>query len=178
MNTSRLFLILLTATFYAATVRAEDRPRYRVQVKVSASDNAKNEVTSFLKRELRKIGDIDLVETDPTMIISVVALAISNRSGVPTGYCLSVVVEKPVPYRQIRDEYAKAFDPNIIPLMDTVFDNTTRLSSHFAGVCGPEELEFECKQVIANIDGSVFEDTRKFVQQITDLQKSQAKLAK
>lgn len=174
MNTSRLILMLLTAFFYAASIRAEDKFHYRVQLKVSASENDRGEVTSFLTRELRRIGDIEVVENDPLFVISVVALSTSNRSGNPTGYTLSVVVEMPVRYRQVRDTFAKTFDADMMKVMDFSFDNTTRLLTHLVQVGGTDNLDTICKKIVANIDGDVFENQRKLVQQFLEMQKNQA----
>ncbi len=173
MNIPRLFLIFVVAFFCAVTTRAEDKLHYRVQLKVSGSENDLAEITSFMTRELRRIGDVEVVENDPLFVISVIALSTSNRAGAPTGYTLSVVVEMPVRYHQVRGNIAKAVDENQMKFFDVYFNNTTRLLSHLVQVGGSDRLETLCKKIIASIDGSDFENHRKFVQQFREFQKNQ-----
>ena len=82
-----------------------------VRVTVSASDSMKREVLSFLTRELRALGDIEVevVDTAPRYQIEVVALETSSRaSTVPTGYAVSAIVTSPV-YLGLLREYGIAF---------------------------------------------------------------------
>jgi hypothetical protein len=95
-------------------------------------------------------------------------MANTNRGGTHAGYTLSVVVESPVPYRQVRDLLAKKLDEKTLEMTDLLFENTTRISSHFVQVGPPDELEDLCKKIVASIDGEIFEDSRKFSQQFLE----------
>ena len=68
-----------------------------VRVTVSAPDSMKREALSFLTRELRALGDVEVVDTAPRYQIQVVALETSSRaSSVPTGYAVSAIVTSPI----------------------------------------------------------------------------------
>ena len=59
----------------------------------------KREAISFLTRELRALGDVEVIDTvvDADYHISVVALETSSRaSGAHTGYAVSAIVTAPV----------------------------------------------------------------------------------
>ena len=131
MTAPRLFLAFF---LLAMPFRGDDKVHHRVLLSVSASDTLKGEATSYLTRELRRVGDIDVVGDDPWFVISVAAL-----SG-PTGYTLSVVVERPVRYREVRDFYAKKLDETTMKLMDMSFEDTTRILRHFVQVGPPDDL--------------------------------------
>jgi hypothetical protein len=171
MNIPRLFLFLFLASIFVTPLRAADKINCRVQFKISAAENIRGVVTSYLSRELRALGDIDIVEDDPWFILSVIAVATSNRAGNPTGYTFSVVVERPVLYRKMRDEFAKLLDEKMMKVMDISFDNTARIVSHFVQLGAVDELENLCKKVIADIDGNVFEPDRKISQQYLEMMK-------
>jgi hypothetical protein len=83
----------------------------KVRVPVSAPDSMKREALSFLTRELRALGDVEVVDTVvdnfPYYQIQVVALETSSRA-VPTGYAVSAIVTAPV-YLGLLKEYGIAF---------------------------------------------------------------------
>ena len=179
MNIPRLFLLLFLAAFATAPVRAAEKVNYGVRLKVAASENIRGVVTSYLSRELRRLGDIDIVEDSPWFTLSIIAVAASNRAGTQTGYAFSVVVERSIPYRKMRDEFAKLLDGNMMKVMDVSFDNAARIVSHFVELGGVDELENLCKKIIADIDGNQFEEQRKVSQQLLEImKKNQASPAK
>jgi hypothetical protein len=77
-----LFVLLLS---FSAFGQAK---RYEVGISVSGSTDSKSEVESFLKRELRSLGDVDIVETgDFTIFVSAIKLQL--KSGSYTGFSVS-----------------------------------------------------------------------------------------
>lgn len=173
MITLRLFSLLISLTFAVPRLHAEDKFRISVQLKVSADDTIQGEVTSYLSREIRRLGDIDLVENEPSITISVIALVNKNRGDTTTGHTLSILAERPVRYRQMRQSLAKALSAehvdSMLKVTDLVFDNTSRVLSHFVQVGPVDELENLCKKIVAQIDGTVFEGERKIYQRVLEM---------
>jgi len=63
---------LLTCLVVLATFSADTKSlRYstKVKVSISAPDNIKGSVSSYLNRELRSLTDVEIVENDPEWII-------------------------------------------------------------------------------------------------------------
>lgn len=174
MNARRLFLAFLASLFAAMPLCGDDKINHRVQLNVSASDSIKSEVISYISRELRSLGDINIVADDPWFTISVVGLPLGGGNNT-TGYALSVIVERPVRYRLVRDFYAKWLEERTLKLMDVTFQNTTHLLTHFVQLGPTGGLEDMCKKIVAEIDGSVFEKARISNQQGREfLEKEQA----
>jgi hypothetical protein len=86
---ARLLLLVLVVGFLAAVpLRGQDKDHYRVRLIVGSPANSIIGVTtSYLTQELRRVGDIDVIEEDPHFIIDVVATPDSDRT-----YMFSVVV--------------------------------------------------------------------------------------
>lgn len=165
----KLLLKLATVVFFVPLfIFADGKSNHRIQLDVSAPETIKGEVTSYLSREIRRIGDVELVDTDPFLKISVLALVNSSRANGPIGYTLVFLVEKPVRYRQFRSSLAKSLDPTTLAVADFAFDNTTSVLSHFVQVGGVEDLEMLCKKSVAEIDGTAIEGQRKLFQQMVD----------
>ena len=86
--TARLLLLVFVVGFLAAVpLRGKDKDHYRVRLVVGGPDSIIGETTSYLTRELRRVGDIDVVEDDPHFTIDLLAEPNPDRT-----YTFSVVV--------------------------------------------------------------------------------------
>ena len=65
-----------------------------VRLEISASEEIENQIYSYFSRELRSLGDVELVEDNPEWIIHIVALHAKDRTGYIGGVIFSVVIEK------------------------------------------------------------------------------------
>ena len=79
---------------------------------------------------------------------------------------MSVVVERPINYKPLQQLLATKFDDNTLKLLDLGLDGTPQVLDHSVQV--GNDLENMCKKIVADIDGSVFEDSRKLSQQVLD----------
>jgi len=93
-------VLFIVASMSIATSDSEkvEIPKYSTKVRlgISAREEIKNEVYSYLSRELRSLGDVKLIENDPnwTWSIQVVAMQVKNRAGYDIAVAFSVVIEK------------------------------------------------------------------------------------
>lgn len=100
----RLFLLsLISVSFFTfglpVTDAGEEKskiPKYKTTVKleISASKELENQIYSYLSRELRSLGDVQLVENDPEWFIHIVALQVKDKTGFIGGVVFSIVIEK------------------------------------------------------------------------------------
>jgi hypothetical protein len=104
---------------FGLTALADDQEKsIKVRVRVSADDSMKRETLSFLTRELRSLGDVEVVDTAPDYEISVVALETSSRgSTVPTGYAVSAIVTAPIDLTLVKNQ-GEALRPSNAKLYD------------------------------------------------------------
>ena len=128
----------------------------------------KRETLSFLTRELRSLGDVEVVDTAPDYEISVVALETSSRgSTVPTGYAVSAIVTAPIDLTLVKNQ-GEALRPSNAKLYDSLFktiEHTTAgrelILGHYLRITSPDRLAQLCESLIAEIDGETFEGLRK-----------------
>lgn len=68
----------------------------KVKVNVSGDKAIKNLVESYIKRELRELSDVSVVESNADWIIKIIALESMNKAGMKVGVVLSTVILKTV----------------------------------------------------------------------------------
>ncbi len=166
------------------------KPRYKVQVDITASDDIKSRVQSYLYRNLRKIGDVTIVEPEDNASwkLSVIVVPSKLERGATIGHTFSVNVLKPfnlIHYRNAQIEFAKSSlklwcpesKMNSICLMplDTIFKTTDTsyfeffflkslysYEGHWLQV-GPD-MEKECEEIVIEFDSDHLEKDRRFIQ--------------
>ena len=92
----RLLGTLCGIAFLSVTAHAADignlRYSAKVKVSVSATENIKGSVSSYLNRELRSLSDVELVDNKPEWEIIVIAMELMTVGNYKTGIALSTVV--------------------------------------------------------------------------------------
>jgi hypothetical protein len=166
-----VFLIFV----FALNALADDQEKWiKVRVTVSAPDSMKAEALSFLTRELRALGDVEIVDTLPDYQIAVVALELSSRaSTVTTGYAVSAIVGSPVKLTMLKN-YLGDDDAN---RLFKVTGGCQQIYGHYLRITSPDRLAKLCESLIAEIDGDTFEglrkSVRKFEEEVERLKKEQ-----
>ena len=139
---------------------------FRVMLNISASEDIQSEITSYISRELRSFKDILIVEKDPYLRVSIVALAnkINNNK---VGYSISVVVAKRLEPAMIKGVIAAFVEKETAGdfMYDMFAGGETML--HHSVITGPD-IHNLCKSIVADIDGDVIEAERKEFQTIID----------
>lgn len=157
-----IFFILL----YPFTCFATGLPPFsaRVSVVVSADNNIKPKVESYIDRELRSLGDVVVTDDNPDWILNIVALESKTKGGYESGVVLSVVA-------------LKSFDKEAV--MSTVsarnkgwvsdaISNLHEFSSHSLRIGAPEELRSICSGIVADFDTKFLQPQRKYWQTVID----------
>lgn len=88
---SKASLFAMSAMLVAMPAFATDEARYQVAVSISADGAFANEFRSCINREIRKLGDVVIVESDARFTLEVVAMP-TNVGGKVAGYTASAVV--------------------------------------------------------------------------------------
>jgi hypothetical protein len=158
-------LLLLVAGFGLNGLAHGAGIHYRVHVDLSADDQIKDRVASDLNRELRSLGDVDVVDAEPNYLLEVVVVHVRNRAGCYAGYAVAsaslahfqngaLLMSVEAKYRDFwKDMTTNLYaDPG---LWVTVGDNLEELS----------------KEVVTAFDTGKLEPVRKINQQVEDMMK-------
>lgn len=90
-----VILIAARVSLTTGTEQPKEPPKFsaRVKVSVGGDEEIRNSVTSYIKRELRSLGDVEIVDENEQWLLSILAMyAKVKPSGKKTGLILSVVV--------------------------------------------------------------------------------------
>lgn len=142
----------------------------RVSVSVSASDNIKGEIESYISRELRSLGDIVVTDDNPRWILSIVALESTTKGGYKSGIELSIVILEPFDNSYLLNQVNETSKE----LISTMTSGLHSYSGHWLRVGSPEDLRSICNGIVADFDTQHIKPSRELWQKIIDYQKSNA----
>ena len=160
MNRTPLLLGLLLAAAFSAL--ADDQPKTKVKVTVAGSGSV--EASSFITRELRTLGDVEIVSTNQDCSIEVVVLE-TKRGGNPIGYALSILItgRNSIPYvlgvatKNISDDSARS----IVNSAAIASKELVTVLLHEVRTCPDDGLRKTCESIVAQFDTDHLEPGRK-----------------
>jgi hypothetical protein len=94
-------IAIFNFTVYAADVKKPPTPkteevlRFKVKVTVQADEGIQNSVSSYLNRELRSLGDVDIVDNNPEWELRVLGGELHSIGGYKSGVVLSTIIITP-----------------------------------------------------------------------------------
>ena len=154
MLVCRLLIAAIVTLMVASAVNAKES--IRVRLKVVCEEPYRDEFVSNLNRQLRDFDDIEIVEVNPQVMISLVALPITHEGKV-IGHACSCLVEVPAGYASVREALAKQGGEDVLKKLDETLKNATFRFAHFVMTCGVDEVRTTCKKAVAKIDVEAFE---------------------
>lgn len=144
----------------------ENLRNFRETVKVSVTiqdSNARDQISSYLKRELRSFKDVDVVDNDPSYEVAIVGITTKTRGGYGTGYALSVSFLSHENYAWLKG-YLK---PEYVDLM-TKMPSYRRFITSLVSVGSTDDLQSMCRNIIAAFDSDALESGRQMRQKFID----------
>jgi len=151
-----------------------------VGLDISAHDEIKNQVYSYISRELRSLGDVKLVENDPNWTIQVVAMQIENKLKAKTGVAVSVVIIK----RRYVVKTLLLMVENVFQIspqelmekksvdLEKAFKNLTDglkdIRGHSLRVGSTEDMQSICQQIVADFDAEHLKQDREEFKRMLD----------
>lgn len=161
-------IVIVSTLCPAASFAAEPTsPRYsaRVCVEISADNDLKTLVTSYVNRELRSLGDVTITDERTDWTIAIVAIKPKTVHGVTAGVALSTVMKQ-------------AYDPAVVQLLLAGHKNKDFITEqlkflywdphHVLNVGAEEDLQDICKELVAKFDMDCLEPARKIHREVTD----------
>ncbi|NVM55777.1 MAG: hypothetical protein HWN66_18905 [Candidatus Helarchaeota archaeon] len=177
-------LVVVILIFRLSTdLFSQELPKFsaRVKVDVTADENISSRIESYIKRELRSLQDITIVEDNANFRLSVIALELKTISGEKTGgIALSTVILSPVDVSLM---------VNLLKVYDVIYPEKIVQAEEMIGTWEPcrfldfslqtgsaKDLKRLCEGVVADFDSEFLEIGRKTYQELKDkLEKSRQK---
>ena len=176
--------VVLLALAGSTVFAQEERPKFSARVQVSvgskegeiAGSTLETDAASYIKRELRSLGDVVISDQDPRYYIEVLPMAMTYKSGRPAGsIAISVVVGERLTKTlagRILKRYLKAeggvfYDDFLLPLVSIEY--LARTHRIYSG--GREDLRSLCERLVAAFDSETIEPARVEWQQFVDFSK-------
>jgi hypothetical protein len=138
MKRNAVFIFLLLLICSTTTIFSQNK-KFSIDVRVSGDSEIKTDVSSYLKRELRSLADIDVVEVgDFGLLVNVMKL--TTKDGTFTGYAVNYSLVETIScgsgiYMDLQD------------------------SGLFVG--GRDDLRKITEDIVTDIDTEIFEKKRK-----------------
>ena len=162
-----LYLLIPQATF-----SQESQPKFtcRISLDITAEDKIKGEISSYISRELRSLGDVVITNTEPDLKVEIVALEV-NSGNSSVGYAFSVLVSKPLDSFAL-DLIASGPSSNEDKqLLRGAYIDYRKPVSHFVQTGPYSNLALTCKKIVTTIDSDAIEGERKSWQVLQDYRK-------
>jgi hypothetical protein len=162
MKLLRLLLFLAVS----ATAQENQARQFQISVEVRADDNTKPAVESYLKRELRSLRDVAVVD-DGHFKLSVIVVPIERTAG-RSGYALSVAQITQF-NTNLLTQFTYKLPTNELTELNKRVSEFPIHEGHGVRVCGTDDLRKTCEAIIADIDTGWLEDYRRSSREINKM---------
>lgn len=144
-------------------------PRYRVALEVNATDSSlKDRVTSYINKELRALGDVDVSDTKPTYKITVIVLPSKLRAGQTIGYSLAYLVTQPI---EGWADHVSGIDTDARGHLAQILDNAVKIEDLQLQTGSNDDLRQTVSEMISHFDTESIEPMRKLQRWLKDSNK-------
>jgi hypothetical protein len=145
---------------------AQDYPKFKVDLSLTAVESISTKISSYIKRELRSLNDVEIDEENPSWVISIVAQPIKVGQN-SVGVAISTVI--------IESFESYGLNDFVIYELRDHFDSVTSkfyiLKNQYIQTGGEEHLKRMCEGIVADFDNDYLEPTRKFRREKKKLKK-------
>ena len=141
------FLLIMS---YGASAHSEDYPKFKVRVNITAPDNLEGSITSYIKRELQKLHDVEIVENDSDYVLVILVVEITNKSGETTGVSMSILILEKFHNQFLDvmiDEKSKFKDFFLAKTSDLFYKPKLKVQ-----IGATSDAESICAEIVANFD--------------------------
>jgi hypothetical protein len=148
---NRLITIIVIALFIGGTSNAaysEEEKKINIGLNITADNELKNELTSYISRELRALGDVSISEYSNDYEINIISGASKSQNGKLFGYVISFVIKKPFDKETIRTKLKEEYQRDSLVELDNLYD----ILEYSLIATPPNGLSAECQSLVANFD--------------------------
>jgi hypothetical protein len=166
MKIKPILTIIFTA-LSAISIYAQDFREIRVSLDINADERYESVIVSQISEELRNLRNIVIVGSEPRFTIKILVLRpiLCDSSTVNTA---AILVNRPLfPKSSIIPPYVKSVPKQADRETLTYFLSKSEDQEYF-GMISRISIEVLCKDIVAKLDGEVFEKARKSIQEPVD----------
>jgi len=158
--------VFCSVALFSSTSLAADSTKMlfsgKVKVDVTAPENIKALVTSYLNRELRSLSDVELVAENAEWEVHVLVMEPKLISGSKIGIALSTVVIQRFDNRLL----GSFFEPKHKDFGLSLTSGLSWFSDNWLNLGSVDDLQTICKAIIALFDTKYLEEDRRSVREI------------
>ncbi len=135
----------------------------RVEVIVSAPESIKDQVTSYVNRELRSLGDVMITGKNPQYRLRIVATEITTGEvGDKIGISYAVVLTEVLSWEGFETYHSLHIDQGDMIAIQLFFsDKAEAVEDMYLTLGQPDELRSACERIIARFDSDHLEKDRR-----------------
>jgi len=157
---SAFIISLLADLLNAQQPLAPQKLTIRVQVVLSVPDTITSQISNAMDRELRSLTDVELVDKNPTYVIRVMGLPARIGKRV-SGYALTFLTVEPLDPVAVDRVINVDIPMNMRTALKTYINGSERFLSQQMRITPPDHIQDECREIVANINSKLFEETRR-----------------
>lgn len=129
----------------------------RVMVDITAPQNIKGTVTSYINRELRDIGDIEIVDDNEEWLLEIIVLEFNTISGSKIGYTFSTVILQKFNNLYLERLIQEMWEEHVKMLTSNLY----YCPRHSLQTSSTEDVRTTCNGIVAEFDTECLEAKRK-----------------
>jgi len=170
-----LSIVLCAPTRVVSEDTKLEAPKFsaRVQVDLQCGDEImRSDMSSYINRELRSLGDVTVVDTEPQWTLHIIAYEMKTKGGQPTGVAVSLVVTSSG--KQFAEDVADVLKragaaETTIKLVTEDISSMVRYGDHLLQTGLRSGLKGICESNVSTFDSRTLEPARKFSQRRQDI---------
>lgn len=154
-------LILVSLLASSLHTPAADKWDATIAVTVTSDPDTTTQMTSYLKRELRSLGDVTVKDKDTDYSLAISALKVKNLDNQHIGYAFSYLLTA-----QTSTNLLSLYTtPRQTQLVADYIQGSCFVLDHSIRTCSYDGLRQSCQQLITRFDTGLFETSRKWYAQ-------------
>ena len=143
----------------------------KVAIIVLAEEDIRPEIESYLKRELRSLGDVELVEKEEDWYIEIIVVKNVLTDMREVGLTFSIMILSPFRTWMFEPDRIYEYTLGVVPFVlsekessaiKTLTENLYSYRNHWVTTTGRDSTKDTCQEIIARFDSMHLEPGRKF----------------
>lgn len=134
----------------------------KVQVSVSAEEAIRGQVESYVKRELRSLRDVTIVDEGADWELSILAMEVSTKGGYKSGVIISAVILRPFDNQMVSALLEEKYKETGAHLTEGLY----RYPDHWLRTGSTDQLRSLCVEIVADFDSQHLEKSRKLYREV------------
>jgi len=167
MKNRTKYLMMIVILLFTSTLYCQMEGNFRVYINVIGDDSIKDNIYSYLSRDLRTLGDIVLTEDEYDYELCVIGLVAENKIGNEIGIVLSIVVNQKFDNKYFAENIFKNSDNKNLFL--SITGALYHEPKHYLYLTSTDGLKSLCSDFIVTFDVDTLQYVRDLRQKIKDI---------